>query len=211
MFIRYRLNHGTSSVYSRRRERRRHPPGRSRRADAVDARPLSDLRRRQRRRDDVPGRREPGGVVQRCAATLALVAVGSVAGAALVAALAPLGPRLRVPSVIAARPALGIAGAGLVAVVLYVTQLRVDRAEQRDRGVGVRARRRGVDRTGRRLADRWAIVLGLARHRVVWLRPARGGARRSRRRAGDAARRRRADDRLRRAPAAPAAAPAEPA
>src|SRR5712671_2069928 len=54
-------------------------------------------------------------------ATMALVAVGSVAGAALVAALAPLGPRLRVPSVIAARPALGIAGAGLVAAVLYVT------------------------------------------------------------------------------------------
>jgi nucleobase:cation symporter-1, NCS1 family len=53
--------------------------------------------------------------------TLALVAMGSVAGAALVAALAPLGPRLRVPSVIAARPALGIAGAGLVAVVLYVS------------------------------------------------------------------------------------------
>ena len=52
---------------------------------------------------------------------LTLVAVGSVAGAALVAALAPLGPRLRVPSVIAARPALGIVGAGLVAVVLYVT------------------------------------------------------------------------------------------
>src|SRR5438445_4601602 len=53
------------------------------------------------------------------AETAVLVAVGSVAGAALVAALAPLGPRLRVPSVIAARPALGIAGAGLVAAVLY--------------------------------------------------------------------------------------------
>src|ERR1700760_316845 len=52
---------------------------------------------------------------------LILVALGSVAGAALVAALAPLGPRLRVPSVIAARPALGFAGAGLVAVVLYVS------------------------------------------------------------------------------------------
>ena len=54
-------------------------------------------------------------------ATMTLVAVGSVAGAALVAALAPLGPRLRVPSVIAARPALGFVGAGLVAVVLYVS------------------------------------------------------------------------------------------
>ncbi len=53
--------------------------------------------------------------------TLVLVALGSVAGAALVAALAPLGPRLRVPSVIAARPVLGFGGAGLVAVVLYVS------------------------------------------------------------------------------------------
>ena len=40
-------------------------------------------------------------------AMLTLVAAGSLGGAALVAALAPLGPRLRVPSVIAARPALG--------------------------------------------------------------------------------------------------------
>ncbi len=54
-------------------------------------------------------------------ATFALIAVGAVAGAALVSALVPLGPRLRVPSVVAARAALGIRGAGLVAVVLYVT------------------------------------------------------------------------------------------
>lgn len=54
-------------------------------------------------------------------ATLALIAIGGLAGAALVAALAPLGSRLRVPSIIAARPALGVRGAGLVAVVLYVT------------------------------------------------------------------------------------------
>jgi NCS1 family nucleobase:cation symporter-1 len=52
---------------------------------------------------------------------LMLIAIGSVAGALLVAALAPLGPRLRVPSVIAARPALGFVGAGLVAVVLYTS------------------------------------------------------------------------------------------
>jgi NCS1 family nucleobase:cation symporter-1 len=53
------------------------------------------------------------------AALLGLIALGSVAGAALVAVLAPLGSRLRVPSVIAARPALGFTGAGLVAIVLY--------------------------------------------------------------------------------------------
>ena len=49
-------------------------------------------------------------------ASMLLIGSGSVAGAALVAVLAPLGSRLRVPSIIAARPALGIRGAGLVAV-----------------------------------------------------------------------------------------------
>src|SRR5262245_64475674 len=48
-----------------------------------------------------------------------LIGVGSVAGAALVATLAPIGSRLRVPSLIAARPALGIRGAGIVAALLY--------------------------------------------------------------------------------------------
>jgi NCS1 family nucleobase:cation symporter-1 len=52
---------------------------------------------------------------------LVIVAVGSVLGAALVAALASMGPRLGVPSVIAARAALGRRGAALLAVVLYVT------------------------------------------------------------------------------------------
>src|SRR5438309_515594 len=51
-------------------------------------------------------------------AAMLLIVAGSVAGAALVASLAPIGSRLRVPSVIAARPALGIRGAGLVAAVL---------------------------------------------------------------------------------------------
>ena len=52
---------------------------------------------------------------------MVIVAVGSVLGAALVAALASMGPRLGVPSVIAARAALGRRGAALLAVVLYVT------------------------------------------------------------------------------------------
>src|SRR5450830_1539176 len=50
-----------------------------------------------------------------------LVAGGVVLGTALVAALAPLGPRLGVPSVIACRAALGWRGASLVALLLYVT------------------------------------------------------------------------------------------
>jgi NCS1 family nucleobase:cation symporter-1 len=48
---------------------------------------------------------------------LAVVGLGSVAGAALVA----VGPRLGVPSVIATRAALGTRGAALVALFLYVT------------------------------------------------------------------------------------------
>lgn len=52
---------------------------------------------------------------------LLLIGVGSLAGAALVAALAPLGPRLGVPSVIAARAPLGIRGAGILALLLYLT------------------------------------------------------------------------------------------
>ncbi len=52
---------------------------------------------------------------------LALIVAGSLSGALLIAALAPLGPRLGVPSIIAARAALGIRGAGLVAFFMYVT------------------------------------------------------------------------------------------
>lgn len=52
---------------------------------------------------------------------LVLIAIGAVAGSALVAALVPLGPRLGTPSVITARAALGIRGASLVSVFLYLT------------------------------------------------------------------------------------------
>jgi purine-cytosine permease-like protein len=52
---------------------------------------------------------------------LLLIAAGSIAGGALVARLAALGPRLGVPSIVAARAALGRSGAGLLALVLYLT------------------------------------------------------------------------------------------
>ena len=52
---------------------------------------------------------------------LGLVAIGSLAGSGVIALLAAVGPRLGVPSVIAARAALGFRGAGLVAVLLYAT------------------------------------------------------------------------------------------
>ena len=54
-------------------------------------------------------------------AALALIAAGVLAGSLLIAALSAVGPRLGVPSVIAARAALGTTGAGLVALLLYAT------------------------------------------------------------------------------------------
>jgi cytosine permease len=54
-------------------------------------------------------------------AAVVLICAGATAGSLLVAALAVLGPRLGVPSVIAARAALGVRGAGLVAGLLFVT------------------------------------------------------------------------------------------
>ena len=52
---------------------------------------------------------------------LGLIVLGSVVGAALVAALVPVGSRLAVPSIIAARAALGRQGAAFLALALYVT------------------------------------------------------------------------------------------
>lgn len=51
----------------------------------------------------------------------ALIALGTVIGSALVAALAPVGPRLGVPSVVAMRAAVGFPGATALAVLLYLT------------------------------------------------------------------------------------------
>lgn len=50
-----------------------------------------------------------------------IIAVGTISGAWLVAALAPVGSRLRVPSIVASRAALGFQGAQLVAILLFVT------------------------------------------------------------------------------------------
>jgi NCS1 family nucleobase:cation symporter-1 len=104
-------------------------------------------------------------------ATMALVVAGSAAGAALVAALAPLGPRLRVPSIIASRPALGVAGAGLVAIVLYVSNfawIALNNVIAASACARVGASWIGPaagSQTG------WAIALGLLATAVVWLGP----------------------------------------
>src|SRR6478672_1292114 len=103
--------------------------------------------------------------------TLALVAVGSVGGAALVAALAPLGPRLRVPSVIAVRPALGIVGAGLVAAVLYVTNfawIALNNVIAASACARVAAAWLGPA-AGSQTA--WAVALGVIATAVVWQGP----------------------------------------
>ncbi len=52
---------------------------------------------------------------------LAIIAAGTLGGSLLVAALAPIGPRLGVPSIVAARAALGMRGGGVIAAVLYLT------------------------------------------------------------------------------------------
>lgn len=52
---------------------------------------------------------------------LLVITAGALGGALLVALLAPVGSRLRVPSIVAARAALGYNGAQLVAIVLFLT------------------------------------------------------------------------------------------
>lgn len=52
---------------------------------------------------------------------LAVIVVGAIGGAALTALLAPIGVRLRVPSIVAARAPLGMAGAQALALLLFVT------------------------------------------------------------------------------------------
>lgn len=52
---------------------------------------------------------------------VAVIACGALAGALLVAILAPVGSRLRVPSIVAARAALGYNGAQIVAIILFLT------------------------------------------------------------------------------------------
>ena len=105
------------------------------------------------------------------ATVLVLIAVGSVAGALLVAVLAPLGSRLRVPSIIAARPALGFTGAGLVAVVLYLSNFawialnNVIAASACARAAASRFGPAAAVQTP------WALALGVLATLVVWRGP----------------------------------------
>jgi purine-cytosine permease-like protein len=93
---------------------------------------------------------------------LGLIAAGSIAGALLRAALSPVGARLGVPSVVAARAALGLRGAGLVAAILYVTNFawiavnNVIAASACARVFG-----------GPRSEPAWAVGLGIAATAIV--------------------------------------------
>jgi NCS1 family nucleobase:cation symporter-1 len=97
---------------------------------------------------------------------LVLIGVGSVLGAALVACLAPVGPRLGAPSLVAARAAFGMRGAALLALVLYVTNFawialnNVIAASACGRALGPPGSERA-----------WAVGLGLLATAVVALGP----------------------------------------
>lgn len=96
------------------------------------------------------------------ASALAVIAAGSVGGALLVALLAPIGSRLRVPSIVAARAALGYNGAQIVAVILFLTNFvwialnNVIAASITSRLIGDPAHQGG-----------WAVALGLVATLIV--------------------------------------------
>ena len=94
-------------------------PGRA--ADAAALRPLPHLRRRQHRRDDAAGGREScrgrSPSARRCSSSASVRSAVPRSSPLL----APIGTRLRVPSIVAARAALGINGAQALALLLFVT------------------------------------------------------------------------------------------
>lgn len=96
------------------------------------------------------------------AEALVLIAVGSLLGALLIAALVPLGARLGVPSVIAARAALGIRGASLLALFLYVSNFAWIALNN---VIAASACARVAGGAGSERA--WAVLLGLVTTAVV--------------------------------------------
>jgi NCS1 family nucleobase:cation symporter-1 len=91
----------------------------------------------------------------------AVIAGGAIGGAALVASLAPVGTRLRVPSIVAARAPLGFAGAQALALLLFLTNF-VWIALNNVIAASISARVTGVGQDGA-----WAVGLGLAATVVV--------------------------------------------
>lgn len=96
-----------------------------------------------------------------------LIVGAALLGSLLVAALAPLGPRLGVPSIIAARDALGFRGAALVALTLYLTNFAWF-AINNTIAASVLVRAFGPDDSHRA----WAVGLGLLATVIVARGPA---------------------------------------
>ena len=118
-----------------------------------------------------------------------MIGAGAVAGAALVAALAPIGTRLRVPSIVAARAALGLTGAQTLALLLFVTNFAWIALNN------VIAASICVRLTGLGSEGVWATAARTPRHAHRAGRPGDGCARRSRGGAADAGLRRGLHDR----------------
>jgi len=98
-------------------------------------------------------------------AALSMVALGACGGAALVGVLAPIGSRLGVPSIVAARAALGVSGARWLAWLLVITNFAWIAINN------VVAASITVRLTSTGLTEIWAVVLGIAATIVVWQGP----------------------------------------
>ena len=92
---------------------------------------------------------------------LGVIAIGAVGGAALTAVLAPIGTRLRVPSIVAARAPLGFSGARLLALLLFVTNFAWI-ALNNAIAASICARLTGLGPP-----EAWAVALGLVATLVV--------------------------------------------
>ncbi|MCC7124816.1 MAG: cytosine permease [Acidobacteria bacterium] len=92
---------------------------------------------------------------------MAVIAAGAAGGALLTALLAPVGSRLRLPSIVAARAALGTSGAQVLALLLFLTNFAWIALNNVIAGsIGARV-------TGLGAPGLWAAVLGLMATLVV--------------------------------------------
>jgi NCS1 family nucleobase:cation symporter-1 len=95
------------------------------------------------------------------ATALVVIGVGSVAGAMLTAVLAPLGSRLRIPSIVATRAALGYSGGQALATLLFITNFAWI-ALNNVIAASITARVTGVGST-----ELWAVGLGILATLIV--------------------------------------------
>jgi len=101
----------------------------------------------------------PASFTARVAFTV--IALGAVGGALLTAVMAPTGSRLRVPSIVATRAALGSSGAQALALLLFVTNFAWI-ALNNVIAASIAAQVTGLGTTGI-----WSLALGLAATMIV--------------------------------------------